>query len=209
VQKIAPQAGEAFGDGLALGDGVAFVQSFQDDQASVRVYLADRHGRFVRSQRLSAPNRSSGDFFGSSLAYENHTLAVGAPGADPDLENANTTCQGVPDGTAYVFARRHLFWWQNQTVQRNGEQLPCISDFTATGIAVNRRWLVTGTYPHAFSSDSAFLFERVAGQFQPVAQLQGVMDGEPVVRVSGSTVMVGFPFERGFPVGQVSVYEFD
>jgi hypothetical protein len=258
AQKITPQVGEVFG-ALALGNGVAFIQVNALGQAgSVRVLIADRTGRFVRTQRLTAPDGAAGNGFGDELAIEKDTLvvgaaadrerrgaayvfthlgpvwfplqkliaingeagdlfgasvaigdgviAVGAPDADPSAEGANL-CFIPPSGRAYVFTRRFLLWSQSQDVERVAHSEPCVTSF-ASDIAVNKRWLVTGSpsfYP--WNADGGTLFERTGGVFRPVAPLYAAYDGSPVVRVSGATAVVAIPIERGFVAGSAMIYE--
>src|SRR5262249_14750960 len=105
------------------------------------------------------------------------------------------------------FTRRLVLYSQNQDVARVAHAEPCVTTF-ADDIAVNRRWLVTGTpsyYP--WNADGGYLFERASRAFRPVAPLYAAYDGSPVVRVSGTTAIVAIPIERGFVAGSAMIYE--
>lgn len=118
-QLIVPDSRESdlFGDIMKLeGDllvGSAVTGELHDtrSQGLVYTYLRDpSDGRWKFSSRLSAPDGSSSDFFGSALAIQDDLLAVGARGRDvPTPEGVQ-----VGQGSVYLYRRDliHPMGWK-------------------------------------------------------------------------------------------------
>lgn len=89
---------DQFGGSVALGEGVALVGGTRDDAAGTNsggvLLFVRNQDAWQLDQRLAAPDVSSGDAFGFSVAAWQGFAAVGAPQDDPS---------GNDSGAAYVF----------------------------------------------------------------------------------------------------------
>jgi hypothetical protein len=135
--------GAAFGTTVALsGDTLAVGASFEasngrginsgtgadnEAPASGAVYVFTRHHDAWQQQAyIKASNTDQGDFFGSSLALDGDTLAVGAPqeasngrGVDSAAEADNSA---FASGAVYVFTRRNGTWNQQAYIKASNAE---------------------------------------------------------------------------------------
>jgi len=99
--------GDAFGQAIALANGVLVVGAPHDDDrgdSSGSVYVFKRIGPAWRQDaKLTASDGSAGDVFGISVALSKDTIVVGADLNDEIAPNA---------GAAYVFTRSESGWKQ-------------------------------------------------------------------------------------------------
>jgi hypothetical protein len=199
--------GNGFGSRLALEDDTLVVSAEGDRDGRGAAYLFRRIGPFwFALQKLIAINGVPNDAFGASVAIGDGLIAVGAPNADRD-PSVFGECPFAATGAVYVFARHRAFWSLRQQLERTGFSPPCVTLF-GEEVAVNRRWLVTGTptlFPLQF--DGSTLFERIDGSFESVTTVASMEGDVPVSRLSGSTLVIGMWFDRGFRTGQGLIYE--
>jgi hypothetical protein len=112
------------GDTLAVGawnedsaaTGINGDQSNNDAEASGAVYVFTRLGTTWQQQAyLKASNTDPGDGFGSSVALDGETLAVGAPGESSTAAGVNgdpSNNEARGSGAVYVFTRSGTAWAQ-------------------------------------------------------------------------------------------------
>jgi hypothetical protein len=103
-------AGDRFGAALAI-DGTTVVAGAPGTDPEVSgsstgaVYVFTLSAATLTlDQTLAASDASDFDAFGSALALSGDTLAIGAPGADPDQGTGNGT------GAVYIFSRAGGSW---------------------------------------------------------------------------------------------------
>jgi hypothetical protein len=113
-----PHLGDNFGNAVAISGDTAVVGAHADDtvensccynnQGTVWVYTKV-NGAWVAQQQLQASDGLTDDFFGSAVALDGDTLAVGAPGED----------QGyfTEVGAVYVFTRTNGVWSQQAKIE--------------------------------------------------------------------------------------------
>ncbi len=98
------QAGDAFGYSVALDEDVAIVGAPRDDTntGSAYIFMRSDGPLWVQKAKLTASDRETSDYFGSSVAIDGATAVVGAYGEDPGgTQNA---------GAIYVFVRSGDRW---------------------------------------------------------------------------------------------------
>ncbi len=92
------QQGDSLGSSVAVDDETAFVGAPGDDDNRGSAYVFSRMtGRWKQAAKLLADDGQLGDSFGSSVAVDDETAVVGAPGDDD---------QGIDSGSTYVFMER-------------------------------------------------------------------------------------------------------
>ena len=143
----------------------------------------------------------SGGKFGSSVAFDGDTLAVGAPGEDSNI----TTIQG--SGGVYVFTRSGTIWTQQAFIKPstvNADQRFGIS------VALDGDTLVAGSpYEHSHNTaGSAWVFVRTGATWTQQAQIQqpnwnrtyweGFSEN---LALNGDTLVVGSPQDTSDATG--------
>ena len=108
-QKLTPSDGlefDEFGYSVAISGSTVVVAAPADDPigggnfAHGSVYIFTRQGRdWVETQKLTASDAGTVDFFGTSVAVNGSTVVVGARG--------DTIGTNFSQGSAYVFNRQH------------------------------------------------------------------------------------------------------
>lgn len=100
-------SGDMFGQFLSISGDTAMIGSFRDDvganadQGSVYVFVRGQNGLFVERQKLTAPDGTASDNFGT-VTVSGETAVVGAFQADVG-SNMN-------QGAAYVFTKSGELW---------------------------------------------------------------------------------------------------
>lgn len=196
----------AGGASLAVSHGTLVVGAPGDFEGRGSVHIFKRHGqKWSRHQQLIAINGEPGDNFGASVSIDRGLIAIGAP----EAQSHGPDCLYVR-GVAYVFAPDHGLWFERQKVET-----PSCEPFAyrfAFNIALSGGRLaadVPGAFP--FNGHYAFIYENRAGTFSPTAVTDGVNDLEqngPSMQMFGSTLVLGFPFERGgYSPGSASIFD--
>lgn len=194
---------DLFGSSVAVSGDTAAVASYfgHPDVLSGAVYVFVRNGSSWSEQaRLTAPDATDYDYFGSSLAISGDTIAVGA------VDYAHTTGAGA----VYVFVRNGTTWsLQAKLLAASG--MP--GDFLGVSVAVQGDTLVAGA-PYTNSTGAAYVFKRAGASWFEQARLLP-SDGEPfellgqAVAISGGTVLVGAPrTPNGTAIEPGAVYVF-
>lgn len=98
--------GTGYGSSVAIGNKIAVVGAEQDGNSAGAVYVFENNSQsWGQVARLIAPDRSSGDIFGRSVAVASNFIAVGAPFCNTgNVSNA---------GAVYLFERTGSGWIYN------------------------------------------------------------------------------------------------
>lgn len=165
------QPGEQFGlrvalsaDTLAVSAPYAWTNS--GGNATGAVYVFQRQGdAWTQQARLSAPDGAHFDLFGSALALQGNTLAVGARGADlPGERNA---------GAVYVFQRSGEAWsLQAKLASDDSAEL----DYFGEDLILTGETLLVGSPGHderveGDNYGAVYRFRRRGGSWQQVGML--------------------------------------
>ncbi len=138
-KKIVPPDTDSegtFGSEILFGDGNLFVGAAQKGRGAVYVYT--RQGDLWQlQQEITPPENGFSQHFGTSLAYSNGVLVVGAPGAED--ENGDRT------GLVYTYTHGDAEWTLRKTT--SGEMVKS-GDRFGTSVAFDGRHLVVGAPQH-------------------------------------------------------------
>lgn len=174
--------GDQFGKGVAIGENVAVVGAFYDDDLGDRsgsAYLFDL-GTGAQTHKLLPDDAAASDRFGASVGIGGDKVVVGSPGASRLA------------GAAYLF--------DAATGNQLRKLTPADSmtgDFFGSAVAMSGNTIIVGAQgddDHGLTSGSAYLFDATTG-----AQLAKLTasDGAPSdffgvsVGISGGTAIVG------------------
>ncbi len=103
-----PTAEEHFGWSVAMDDGTAVVGASGDNSKRGAAYVLIREsGRWSQAAKLTASDGAANDEFGYSVAVDDDTVVIGAPGGQNTLEDVE-----VRTGAAYVFTKVSGVWSQ-------------------------------------------------------------------------------------------------
>lgn len=201
---------EWFGYGVAISGDTAVVSARRDDNAGDdgsgfrvgSVYVFERIGSiWAETAKFRADDPSDDAWFGTHLALEDDTLAVGTR-KDDQL--------GVDAGATYIFTRSGGAWGQQaKLVASDGEA----GDLFGTYVALDGNTLVVGAHTSddaGASSGSAYVFVREGTSWSQQAKLTaddaaaGDIFGQRV-EVSGNTIIVAAS-QFGFGSGAAYVF---
>ncbi|MEJ7597983.1 MAG: hypothetical protein WKG01_08760 [Kofleriaceae bacterium] len=146
--------------------------------------------------RLTAPVPSAGDAFGSSVAIDGDTLAIGVPGDDGLFANS---------GAVHVYVRSGPGWELQAALKAS----PVVAeDRFGTAVAISGDTVIAGA-PNEdttqVDSGAAFVFARAATWSQQ-ARLKAAVPRSAdlfgkTVAIAGASVIVGAPMEDGSGIG--------
>lgn len=198
--------GDIFGVAVALGEDMAIIGAYQNDDGgrdSGSAYIFERRRRGWREiAKLTADDAGRDDNFGRAVAVNGDVALIGAP---RDAENGDWS------GSAYVFERGAAGAWQ-QTVKLLADD-GAAGDSFGTSLAVRQDLVLVGAYLDddlGRESGSVYLFERDAGGWVQARKLTAD-DGAAEagfgssMALDGDTVVVG-SFGDGLS-GSVSVFQ--
>jgi hypothetical protein len=163
-------AGDNFGRVDVCGD-VAVVGAPGDDDmgpSSGSVYVYERDAsRWTQVAKLTAPDGSVGDWFGSAVSVNEDTIAVGAP-FDDDL--------GFSSGAVYLFERVGGTWVEGPKLLASdggsfdtfGSALDYVDDRLVVGAPKDDGGCSADVF---CDSGSAYFFQRVGGTWFQTAKL--------------------------------------
>ena len=214
LQAADRQAGDFFGESVAVSGNTLVVGAFQEDggpgnpatQAGA-AYVFERGpaGTWAQTAKLLASDLQAGDILGRSVALTGDTLVVGAESEDGGPGNPATSA-----GAAYVFERGPAGAWTQTAKLRASD--PQAGDLFGTSVAVSEDTLVVGTRLEdggpgdpVSNAGAAYVFERgPAGAWTQTAKLQAsdLQDSDyfgTSVAVHGDTLVVGADVEDGGP----------
>jgi len=179
--------------------------------AYVFVWRPGTAGQWDLVKEIQAPDGLSGDQFGSAVAIDRDTIAVGAP---ERVEN------GKASGVVYVFGRNIGGSNQWGFVKKIVASDAAGADLFGGAVAISADTLVVGAKERDDSgnnSGSVYVFERNLGGANQWGQSRKVLapDGRggdqfgSAVALSGDILAVGVPFRNdlGSASGSVSVFE--
>lgn len=200
-----PQRGAGFGYSIALSTDTLAVGAHLE-AGSGAVHLFGRDGeRWTQGPVLRAPAPGSNDLFGSALALDGETLAVGAHLADGAHENG---------GAVYIYRRRSGVWSEPVRLEptpggaehRFGRSVALANDILAAGAYLEdgggtgvRRSAEPGAV-RAAESGAVYVYTRSGDDWTQHAYIKagnadaGDMFGYAVA-VSGDTLIAGAPTE--------------
>lgn len=198
-----PAAGDKFGYSVALSGSTIVVGSPYGSKdvlyaGSVCVFDA-ASGSLLRT--LNSPTPTMGDNFGSSVAISGNMIVVGAPYDDTGATNA---------GSAYVFdaASGNLLQTLNNPTPAADDRFGCTVAVSGSAIVVGAPYDDTG----ATDAGSAYVFDATSGNL--LRTLNNLIpaaydDFGYSVAVSGSTVVVGTPYDDTGAIYAGAAYVFD
>ncbi len=180
--------GDWFGDAVAIDGDVIVIGARGDDGSKGSAYVFRRNGVWKQEQKLVPSDHMSNHIFGSSVAVRGNTIAVGALGDDD---------QGVNAGAVYMFEFNGDAWVQDaKLTSRDLNTLDWLGSSVAIDEIGDR--IVSG----AEGGDAAYVFSRTGGSWRSVYEAKltpsdgnGNDDFGTSVAISGSTIVVGAPFE--------------
>lgn len=204
----------AVGAPLEDGDASSTTVNPNDDALEAgAVYVFNRSGGVWNEQAyIKASNANSGDWFGSSVALDGDTLAVGAFHEDGDASStaASPTDNAQRAGAAYVFTRSAGGWSQQAYIKAsNAESF----GYFGISIAVDGDTLLVGATGEGSdtaetpnnnlaAAGAAYIFTRSAGVWSQRDYLKASNAGESdhfggSVALDGSTLAVAASGESG------------
>ncbi len=197
------QAGDRFGQSIALAGDTLIVGANGEDSAAVGIdgdqtdnsalgsgaaYIFVRTGNtWTQQAYLKASNAEAGDAFGSAVSIAGDTVVVGAISEDSDGAPTNNNASG--SGAAYVFIRNGTSWSQQAYLKAS---TPGASDQFGFSVSLAGQTLVIGanqedssaigvngeeTNNLASNSGAAYVFVREAGLWTQQAYLKASNTG--------------------------------
>jgi hypothetical protein len=130
---------DRFGFNVSISNDYALVSAEGDFDSSgaVYVYRRSRHG-WIKKTKLTASEKSDGDFFGASVSISNRYAIIGALGSD----------------SAYIFNRHHGSWIQMAKLTAGDETEVVRFGFP---VSITNRFAIVGAIEE---NRVAFIFER-------------------------------------------------
>jgi hypothetical protein len=225
IKSTRTQAAAGFGNSLALDADILAVGAHLEDNGNGAVYLY-RRGRngWLPQARLSAPTPAKNDLFGSSLALDADTLAVGAY-----LEDGAIAGQGPAEnsGAVYVYVRSGEAWSQQAYLKassgapehRFGRSIALAGDTLAVGAYLEDRQAhgINGEAGAQRSPESGavYVYARNGGQWQQQAYIKasnarsGDMFGYSAALSHDGWLALGAPIEASGSSGIDAAQEDD
>lgn len=200
------------GDTILVGAPLAEVPLSSGDSIKAgAAYVFERNGTvWAQKGKLIAPNPDANDDFGTSVALDVDTIAIGAPGEDSasriiDSGLDDNSLGG--DGAAYVFSRVAGGWVETAYLKREGDGTgaDAFGGFGASISASGTRIVVgsPGTDASSFvDAGAAYIFNQDAGVWsleQTIWVRPQLTTSEAhakfgtAVSLSGETLAVGAP----------------
>jgi cysteine-rich repeat protein len=220
-------AHDLFGNSVALaGDTLAVAAPYEDSAAqgvggeqtnegateSGAVYVFRRTGTAWKQEAyLKASNTETGDFFGTSVALSDDTLAVGASYEDSATQGVGGNQDdnsAISSGAVYVFRRTGTDWQQEAYLKASNTGG---SDYFGHSLALSGNTLAVGAWREASAaqggqgdqddnsapgSGAVYVFRRTGTTWQQEAYLKASNTGAEdlfgfSVTLSGDTLAVG------------------
>lgn len=207
-------ADDFFGNSVAVSGDTAVVGAFVDDDPvrganTGAAYVFVRNGStWTQQQKLTASDAAAGDRFGSAVAIDGDTIAVGAIFADVGSEgNA---------GKVYVFTRSGTTWTEQQILTAGDVKS---SDNLGASVAIDGDTIVSGAnsydLPGVFDAGAAYVYTRSGATW---TQQQRLTAAAPIafdrlgysVDIDGDTIIAGAPSDpvQAVPGNAGSAYVF-
>ena len=224
--------GASFEDSIATGvdgdQGNDPVQGTNNDSGAVYVFTKDSNGSWKQEAYLKASNAGAADGFGTQVALDGDTVAVGAASEDNGAKGIDREQDGKPDvgnafnsGAVYVFTRSGTAWTQQAYLKASNTGA---TDGFGRSVALAQNTLAVGAWledshakgingdegddiANAKDSGAVYLFARSNGVWTKQtdyvkASNTGVDDHFGIsVALSGGTVAVGASGESSSATG--------
>ncbi len=151
-------ADDFFGGSVAISGTTIVVGALGHRMGAGRAYVFHKTATgWKQVAELKGSDTIADDFFGSSVAISDQTIAVGAYQKDSE-------------GRAYVFAKKPTSW--RQVAELKGSDTVARDDF-GFSVAVSRNTIVVGALAHAAQTGRAYVFRGTAAGWFQVAELKG------------------------------------
>ena len=217
-QKLTPRDPSArprdgFGVSVAIDGDTLVVGAAHSDYpffapGSAYVFVRSE-GVWTEQQKLMPLDSANYDAFGCSVAISGDTIVVGA-------DDSNMSAPVWPPGSAYIFTRTGVAWIQEAKLTPSDGQL---QDTFGSSVAISGdgNTVVVGSpgsdSPSAAHSGTAYVYQRDLGSAEIWIQITKLIASDAAwgdafgasVAISGSTIVVGAPYSRGFS-GSVYVF---
>ncbi len=155
-------ADDGFGNAVALAGEVLAAGAPNANDLQGAVYLFARHdGLWAETQVLTASNGAPWDYFGSALALEGQTLAIGANEKDDTK------------GAVYIFTYNGSVWAEQQILTASDG---AIGDFFGNAIALAGDTLAVGAHGRNGVEGAVYIFARNGDIWEEV-QILTASDG--------------------------------
>jgi FG-GAP repeat len=205
-------ADDQCGHAVAIDGDTIVLGAFRDDHAGTGNGNAGSAYVFVRSgatwtqqAKLVGSGVSGADLFGTSVAIDGDTVAVGAPMDE----------LGMPNGTGvvYIFVRSGSTW-SEQAAIRPADSIS--GDYFGHSVSLSGTSLAAGASRDddlGANSGSAYVFVRSGSTWSQQGKLLA-SDGEDgdalgwSIAISGDVVAVGAPYYNGAAIGTGVAYAF-
>lgn len=146
VKASSPRTDAHFGAAIAVsGDTLAVASPGEASNAGAAYVFARTGVTWVQQAYLQASNPRANGAFGSSVALESDTLAVGSDGESSNATGVNgnqADVSAVSAGAAYVFTRTGVTWFQQRYVKASNTRG---SGYFGTAIALGAGVLAVGS----------------------------------------------------------------
>ena len=182
---------DQFGVSVSISGNFAISGAQQDDEIAPNAgtaYIFERSGTlWLQRTKLTANDAKAGDLFGNSVAMDDITVLVGAPGVDD---------AGPEAGAAYVFVQVGEEWIQQARLI--GSDIGIFDRF-GSAVAVHGNTAVVGAHGKdevGTDSGAAYVFVRNGASWTQQAKLthQGAVPGDLfgfAVSAYGDNILVG------------------
>ena len=197
--------GDHFGCSVAISGETSVLGASGDDSERGSAYVFMRSGTtWSEQQKLTASDGAAGDLFGSSVAINGDTVAVGARNDDSG--------SNMDQGSAYVFARSGTSWSQQKKVSANDG---VAGDAFGSAVAISDDAVFVGAQADDISAsgvDQGSVYMCATwGQHQKLSANDGAAGDNfgNSVAISGGMAVVGAVHDDiGSNVNQGSAYVF-
>ncbi len=202
IEAALPSGGQtqqSFGTAVALSGGTLLAGAPLVDNTGAAFVFTFTAGAWAQQARLDNTGTTRGDGFGSTVAVDGDTMAVGGP--------ADDTPSARGSGSVTLFTRVGGVW----TVLRKLVPEPGETQRFGRSLALEGNLLVVGAGSQSYKGGSVYLFRKAVDwsleqKLEPVASTSDF--GESVATSAG-TVLVGEPngdFNNVYSAGAVSVF---
>lgn len=174
------EAGDCFGYSVSIYGNFVVIGAYGDENSTGSVYIFNHSGTtWIEEEKLTAPDGSINDRFGSSVSIDGNYVIVGAYGDDDNI------------GAAYLF--ENCCAWKIREKMNTSSGLP----YFGWSVSVSGDYAIIGApgTPTSNSSGSAYFFQRGDGtRWYEQAYWTGENIGEYLgisVSIDGSYAIAG------------------
>ncbi len=204
-ERLLASDGEAFnnfGGKVAIEGDYAFVAAQGNDDFAGAIYIFKREAEgedvWTEIQKITAPDKSSGDYFGTSITVNNGRMAVGAYGEDD---------KGRSAGAVYTYELNEDQWKFETKIH---DQEGAANDRFGSSVVLNQNTLIVGANRDN-KAGSIIIFEKKESGWNQTLKIFS-SDGKAKDRfgcslaLSGDYLAVGADGAEGF-MGAVYIFE--